>query len=510
MRLRECRLSDGLMVEVGVIREGGVASMSERESDRNGEALSAARINSDHVYHYYKLQTHRCWVLEGIRAIAYRSMDFSVKHGLALDAKGLPAEEYSLELQNEMLKAQGLELNSTDGAFFLESALWTPWEVYTCLLHAELEYYERIAKKNPELAYEPLERCFKLHSALIQSLGDVRDSFLHPLREPNYQTSFLAFAELAASVGDDFRVVLRSLQMIMDDYLHWLQAGLMQSLFDEMKNFSTDQLLQFADTTIDAMRKTLAVEESGMAGKEIRRGIEEGMAHKDSLLSYREVDYPPDAIRQWQYIRWKGKLALLGEPLPERPYYVNPAPIWVPRPEDVMKPTDDPATPRPGPTGELLANASANRKNWECIALVMRSIMLLNLREPCPFDLNQLGDISQSVQLLETVEDYRRACRSTSPFMVSLALLVEPLRLYLEATIANPELKRQDIEEQLGGDFYQMLLRFRNTIFHVPDERTNYHKAAVALFESLRPGGNREIIFGLQDFYMNSLYDGGS
>ena len=275
-----------------------------------------------------------------------------------------------------------------------------------------------------------------------------------------------------------------------------------------MKNFSTDQLLQFADTTIEAMRKTLADEVSGMAEEEIRRGIEEGLAHRDSLLPYREVDYPPGSIQQWQYIRWKGKLALLSEPLPERPYYVNPAAVWVPRPEDVIMLTDDPERARPAPTGELLANASADRKNWDCMALVMRSIMLLNLREPYPFDLNQLGDISQSVPILESVEDYRRACRSTSPFMVSLALLVEPLRLYLEATIANPELKRQKIEEQLGGDFYQMLLRFRNTIFHVPDERTNYHKAAVALFENLQPGGNRELILGLQEFYMSSLYDG--
>lgn len=482
--------------------------MSENESNRNEEALSAPRINSDLVYHYYKLQTHRCWVLEGIRAIAFRNMDFTVRHGLALDAKGLSDEAYSVELQNEMLREQGLDPNSSDDAFFLESALWPPWEVYACLLYAELEYYERVATRVPELAYEPLQKCFKLHSTLIRSLGDVRDSFLHPLRDPNYRTSFLTFSDLATSVGHDYRVVLRDLQIIMDDYLHWLRAGLMESLFDEMANFSTDQLLRFADTTIETMRKTLADGASGMTEEEIRRGIAEGLAHRDSLLPYREVDYPPNSIRQWQYIHWKRKLALLGEPLPERPYYVNPTLVWVPRPEDVSRPTDDSQTKRPAPTGEIHPSTSTDRKNLDCVALVLRSIMLLNLREPCPFDLNLVGDDSQSIPLLESVEDYRRACRFTSPFVVSLSLLVEPLRLYQEATIAKPELKQQEIEEQFEGDFYQSLLRFRNTIFHVPDERTDYHKAAIALFEKLQPGGNRKIILGLQDFYINTLHDG--
>ena len=132
--------------------------------------------------------------------------------------------------------------------------------------------------------------------------------------------------------------------------------------------------------------------------------------------------------------------------------------------------------------------------------------MLLNLNEPCPVDPDLLADPSQLDSILETIDDYRRACRYVGTFVVSLALLVEPLRLYREATIDRPELKQPKIEQQISVESYKTLSRFRNTIFHVPDERTDYGKASLALFEeNLSPGGYREIILGLQEFYLNNL-----
>ena len=479
--------------------------MSDSSSSGNEDAIAVTAIDSDLAYHYYKLQTHRCWVLEGIRAIAYRNVDYTFKDRPGLEAKGYSGETYQLELQNEMLKEQGLEQTSSNRTL-LHQVLWVPWEAYACLIYAEIEYYERISRKFPKLGYEPLDKRIKLHRTLIQSLRDVRDSFLHPLREPGFPATFVAFAEIAEQVGHDFRIVLRDLQVIMDDYLHWLRECLMESLFNEMEHFSIDQLLQFSEQTIEALGKTLTDEGSSIAREEIKQGIEEGLAHRESLLPYRKVDYPPESIRPWQYVRWEEKLAMLSEPLPERPYYTNPALVWVPRPEDLSRPTNDSPTKHPPHTGEASPNVAPDKKGLGCLALVVRSIMLLNLREPISFEPDLVAGNSQSDPILNTVEDYRRACRFVSPFVVSLALLVEPLRLYREATIDRPELKQKRIEQQLEGDFYQILSRFRNTIFHVPDERTDYHKASLTLFKNLQQGGNREIILGLQDFYLSSQY----
>ena len=473
--------------------------MSERSSSEYGHPPAVTSINSDLIDHYYKLQTHRGWVLEGIRAIAYRNMDYTVMERPGLEHKNYTGKAYRREHQNEMLKEQALDPTSSN-RHFLDLALWTPWEVYACLLYAEIEYYERFSRKTPELAYEPLGNFLARHNKLIQSLKDVRDSLLHPFKEPGFQASSVAFTELAHRSGQEVHIVLRDLQIIMDDYLYWLQDCFMESLFDEMNHFSNDQLLQFLDKSLAAMRKTLTDGASGTAKDEIQHGLKKGLALRESLLPYREVDYPPGSVRPLLYVRWERSLAVLGEPLPERPYYANPEPIWVPRPDDLLRTTDHSPSEQPLYTAATTLNISPDRKKLDCLALVVRSIMLLNLNEPCPYDPDAVAHTLQSDTLLKSVEDCRRAQRFTSPFVVSLALLVEPLRLYREATVNRPELRQQIIEQQIEGDLYNTLSLFRNTIFHVPDQRTDYHKMAVALFQDLPPGSNRELIWSYPAF----------
>ena len=68
-----------------------------------------------------------------------------------------------------MLREQGLEQTHGNRAI-LYAALWYPWEVYICLLYAEIEYYNKVSRKNSQLVYEPLEKCLALHRRLFHSL----------------------------------------------------------------------------------------------------------------------------------------------------------------------------------------------------------------------------------------------------------------------------------------------------------------------------------------------------
>ena len=54
--------------------------MNGDSSSEYRSIVPAIRIDGDLIHYYSKLQTHRCWVLESIRAIAFRNMAYFVKY----------------------------------------------------------------------------------------------------------------------------------------------------------------------------------------------------------------------------------------------------------------------------------------------------------------------------------------------------------------------------------------------------------------------------------------------
>ena len=149
----------------------------------------------------------------------------------------------------------------------------------------------------------------------------------------------------------------------------------------------------------------------------------------------------------------------------------------------------------------LLAKADLRRANLESASL--QGTNLFN--EILGRDDLKREFVRQSVPL-KTIDDYRRAELRTSPFIVAQALLAEPLRLYKQITSDRPELKREEIEQRVRGEVLATLLRLRNVVFHVPDDRTDLLKAeSNFLRKASAMGDYREIFGGLWRFYIPDL-----
>ena len=105
---------------------------------------------------------------------------------------------------------------------------------------------------------------------------------------------------------------------------------------------------------------------------------------------------------------------------------------------------------------------------------------------------------------LESKTNNKQFTIKAAPFLVSLALLYEPLRLYKKASAETSELKDVDLEHRIGKEALNSFSRFRNTVFHVPDNRTDaprvedeFYENAPTLFDY------REIIGGLLRFFLS-------
>ena len=116
---------------------------------------SVVSVDLDLMKYYAKLRDHRCGITEGIRIIAFRNMDHLSRVGTQLSTTDLADEASRIRIQNKMLEDQGLECSHMN-RWLLGMATWVPWEIYMCLLYAEIENYTVISQKLPSLKFPAL------------------------------------------------------------------------------------------------------------------------------------------------------------------------------------------------------------------------------------------------------------------------------------------------------------------------------------------------------------------
>ena len=151
-------------------------------------------IDTRLLTYYVKLRDHRCGITEGIRVIAFRNVDHLTRSCEELGIAKISDEASHILVQNRMLEDQGLEKTDSN-RWLVGLATWVPWEIYMCLLYAEIEHYVTISQKHMALAYAPLEDYLASHQTLVQSLNEVRHKFLHPLKETTHKENLLQFNE---------------------------------------------------------------------------------------------------------------------------------------------------------------------------------------------------------------------------------------------------------------------------------------------------------------------------
>ena len=477
-------------------------------------------IRSSLFGYYWNLREHRCRVVEGIRAVAFRNMDHLSAAEKQVGVEAPYSEDDYSKVQDQMLADQRVEQTPVQ-RWLLANATWMPWEMYICLLYAEIEYYMEVSKKHSSLSYKPLDDFLGSHDAIARSLKDVREKLLHPLKKDVYEEKLTLFMDQANKMAPDFRIAIVEVQHLIDDYLDLLKKAFVESLALEMAELSDEQLLDSSRKDIEAitgrLERSLDIEE--------RRSLEQLLSRQLEFQRFLVENFAPGTeitARQRERLnQWETKRNKLAQPLPKRPYHSNPKELQTPIHRELASFLPDPRGEGQPPWTDQALPDFLEEGRADCLGLLFRSLILFN--EPYTdmvvaferaYPEKSRGEILENDEAswdfvrrmvpLETIDDWRQAELRLSLMIVSTALLSEPLRLYKQATCVTPNLGRQEIDQRINGEALAAFARMRNVIFHVADERTELLETEVAYLEktSLLDRSYREVIGSLFSFFL--------
>ncbi len=480
---------------------------------------AVASIDTRLLKYYVKMRDHRCGITEGIRVIAFRNMDHLTTACEQLGIANTADEASRILVQDRMLEDQGLEKTDTN-RWLLGFATWVPWEIYMCLLCAEIEHYMTVSQEHTTLVYAPLKDYLASHQALFQSLKEVRHALLHPLKETTHQDYLRQFMVDAGRAAPDPVVALVTMQNLIDDYLEWFRASLGDSLTDEMSKQSDEEIFEFNRRRVDRVNDLITKSRSAEAKAATRKWLDKILDSNESLALKVKPNFLLTASQRRRVAQWGKTMDALALPLPERPYPKSRDSVQTPIHRELSSFIPAPPTEsQPAWAGQTLPKyGQRNRSGF--IDLLVRSLIIFNesytaivadfesrfpgrSRADILNSDEMVREFAQGILPLETVRDYRQAELRTSPSIVASALLAEPLREYEQVISDRPELKRREIEERITKDSLATFSRFRNAVFHVPDDRTDFLKADEE-FHSKSPPliDYRGIIDGLFKFYL--------
>ena len=386
--------------------------------------------------HFLDLRQHRSTLVEGISTIAIRHLNHVMSAMSRLGFNVLPDDQSADAVFDLIHEDEGIP-NDRKSRRIVEFVNVIPWEMYLCLLYVELEGYRSASRRDPGLAFGPLEDLLAKKAAMIEDLKTVRDKVLHPAKGIDLGDALDSFMDSGALVDGHYYQSVFDLQRRLDSYAVWLGASLIQ--------LGTRELTEAAES-----------------GQRIERGRLELLDRaRISLATPPPVfngTFDPDA-RQTPFDMQKW--AILGLYREIR--------------------LDHPAGLRP----DFLRRAKT-----DAMRMLMRSLVFANefvnlidfdklrsIKTRAELDTRPLLDLLLDGTSVATDQETQNLF---APWRVSCALLAEPLRLYYQTVEAMPDLRREAIDEAVGSTAVPTeLARFRNLVFHLggrgedPD-RTEY------------------------------------
>ena len=448
-------------------------------------------------------------------------MDHLSRAGEKLGISKASDEASQILIQNKMMEDQGVDKTESN-RWLLGLATWVPWEIYMCLLYAEVEHYVKVSRQHPSLSYAPIEDYMASHDAVVDSLREVRYSILHPLKQTTTEINLRRFLEVSGQIAPDPLLPLVALQNSIDDYLEWFRDSLGESIVDEMVSHSDDEIYEFNRIRMDRVTSFVPKTESAEVKAAARKWLD-GLQESTASLGLNVGAHVALTSSQQRRIeRWDRTTDTLAKPLPQRPYLKSGASVQTPVHREWWSFVPaSPAEGQPAWTGdELPEYVQRNRSGF--IDLLVRSLIIAN--EPYTATVSgfestyadrsradvlssdhAVQELVQDILTRETNGSIQQAELLTSPMAVSVALLAEPLRVYMQVTSTRHELKRGEIESRVGVDSLAAFLRHRNVVFHVPDDRTDVFKASEEFHSKLPSlGFYREIVGELFRFYLRN------
>ena len=161
---------------------------------------------------YLNLRFHRNLLLEGVRLVASRNIGHLFRVQERLSIHRLTNDQEIHTVIDAMLEDQGMERDSVNRGS-LARATWVPWQIYLCLLYAEIEFYRNVVRLDNNLIHSPLDKLLQIHKNDVGHWRDLRDKMLHPSKPLSVSSAIQAFAEL-----EHMFLLVRDVQKEIDAY----------------------------------------------------------------------------------------------------------------------------------------------------------------------------------------------------------------------------------------------------------------------------------------------------
>ena len=387
-------------------------------------------------------------------------------------------------IHDAMLREQGLESNSTQ-IWLRSCAGCNAWEVYLCLLLAEVESYRSM---RGSFASSPLDQLIDRNEPALDALRTLRDKLLHPVKDVSYDETVARFFREAERRYPSHFLLAKHLQTLLDQYLGNLKEHLANAFADELARLPDNQLHAFLTEEERDRRHGLARAQNASDENATEAGTSLLQDH-DKFVRDLRVDparrNDPLGIEQMKQVRHLRSVitSLRVSPLPTIAYHspeAVQAPIhealhsWVPRTF---------VTDSDGIRGSLLPRP-LRRTRPDYVTLVFRSALLFNeclhhseayvrnlFPGKSPGEIMEFPDWQARATVASTPDELSALKKETSPGAVALAMLADPVANYQRIVSATPKLSLARLRDVVTGESAARLSAWRNTVFHVSSRK---------------------------------------
>ena len=437
----------------------------------------------------------------------------------ALEITSFELKSSLIAVQNRMLQDQNIDPTPTN-RWLLECANMNSWDIYICLLYAEIECYRSDRKW---ISIPTLDQFMDDNKEILDMYKLVRDKLLHPLKNIDDDKTLSDFLDSSKNDYLKYFCCAEECNIFIDQYIHTIRNHLIEAHSDEVANLPETELFVLVS---EESTDLLEAQESCHTEEE-RRGLEEPIRGNQELLQKLGIDlgekHPRLTPRQRKKIdAIRETMRLLAIPSPTSKYEFDDevqTPIHKRLLSAFLQSEESGGLRFFG--AELPDYLQGARAGY--FTLILRSMVCGNeclhfaesvLARCFPRlsreEILEIEDWENKITWYETSAEWEQLVVATSHSMIALGLLADPVRVYRDVTSKNNELKIYAVEDELDEEIYELYQKWRNVVFHVADARVRDPEEIEFRFltQSILAHRYEKIVKGLQRFFLSKDANG--
>ena len=173
--------------------------------------------------YFRDLRHHRAYVLEEIRKVFWRNMNAFHNAMVELRLDRINRRSDFDAVRDRILEAQDVPVIDVTRSI-LSWTLWLQWELYHCLLYAEIESYRKTSDTSASIRDPQLSNFLRENEDAVNSLKDVRHKVLHPQKELDLGEAESMFIKHASRTSGHGYTFVRDLQNHLDAFIEQLKV----------------------------------------------------------------------------------------------------------------------------------------------------------------------------------------------------------------------------------------------------------------------------------------------